>query len=507
MARTSGTRKKLYLIGIDAAPLWLLEELKNRRGMEPFNMLLKEGRLQLLESTLPPMTGAAWPTIYTGLTPGEHGTPDFFVIKKDYVKDVVYYDADTYPPFWKAFADKGLRSLLITPATVITLPDYKNVDIISGFPLRSRANTEKLRELMKRYDFDGEPEIEKAMTEGKISKAEASRMYTRSIEKRSNIARKMIENDDYDFVYVCFTETDRIQHFTLGMRERLEYILPIYAEIARFVDYIEKRVERENALMLVVSDHGAQPIKEKFLLNAWLIKNGFLSLKGSVLKSIMASEKAGAPKTYELRERIMRSGLRKTYDKMPYHIKKATTKIVGRFLAKASLGEYTRLHLFDFDMKKSVAFAEVSNGPFATLWINDKRFATGTVKDSERKKVLSEIMKKLGEAKGSNGEKLIAGFQDGRSYYDDTKKFIPPDLFIEARKGYTLDIFNFSPSTLFMKPEHAKSGDHIKQGIIGYYSKTSKLSIKNASVLDISPTLLSYFGIRTRSRGRSLLSG
>ena len=503
MARS--TRKKLYLIGIDAAPLWLLEELKDKKGMEPFSKLLLRGQIGNLESTLPPMTGSAWPTIYTGLSPAEHGTPDFFVIKKDYVKDVVYYNSNAHPPFWKAFADRGLKSLVITPATNITLPEFGNIDFISGFPLRSRANSERLRKLMSKHGFDGEPEIEKGMAEGKISNSAASQAYVKSVANRSGMAKEMIEENDYDFVYVCFTETDRIQHFTLGTREKWDYILPVYAEIAKFIAYIEERAKKENALMVIVSDHGAQPMREKFLLNGWLIENGFLVLKESVAKSIGAASKPGAPASYELREKLMRSGLRKTYDKMPYQVKKVTTGFVGKFLANASSGEYTRLHIFDFDMKKSMAFAEVSNGPFATLWINDKRFSSGIVKDSERGKVISEIKRKLGEARSKDGEKLIAGFEDAADYYRGAKTFIPPDLFIEIRKGYTMDIFNYSPKTLFMKPEHAKSGDHIRNGIIGY-SGPVKLNIGHASVLDIAPTMLAYFGIKSGTKGRSLLS-
>ncbi|MEM3839290.1 MAG: alkaline phosphatase family protein [Candidatus Micrarchaeaceae archaeon] len=496
-------KKRLYLIGIDAAPLWLLKELEGMEGMEPFKKLIDSGRLGDLESVLPPMTGSAWPTIYTGLHPGEHGTPDFFVIKRDYVKDIVYYDSKAYPPFWKEFAEEGLKSLVITPATNIMLPDDYDVDIITGFPLRSRASSEKLRSLMKKCGFDGEPEIEKDMSEGRISFAEASKIYVKSVEKRSSIAKELIEKGDYDFVYVCFTETDRIQHFTLGRKERWEYILPVYVEIAKFVGYIEKRVETEDALMVIVSDHGAQPISEKFLLNAWLIKKGYLALKESVQKSISGKAPSGQS-LYKVRERLMRSGLRKTYDKMPYAIKRATNKIVGSVLSKASPGEYTRLHLFDFDMKKTKAFAEVSNGPFAMLWINDRRFATPAVTESEKQRLIEEIKKGLSQER-AGGKRIIAGFRDGEEYYGGTDKFIYPDLFIEAERGYTIDIFNYSPNTLLMAPEHAKSGDHIRNGIIGYYSNSARLSISGATVFDVAPTLLGYFGIKPAARGRNLL--
>ncbi len=502
-ATKTTARRKLYLIGIDAAPLWLLRELKGRSGMEPFSKLLDSGQIGNLESTLPPMSGCSWPTIYTGLTPGEHGAPDFFVMKKDYVKDVVYYDSKAAPPFWKELAERGHRCLVITPCMEILLPDYGNVDLITGFPLKSRANGEKLRNLMLNYHFDGEPDIEKSITDGKITEMEASRQYVKSVNKRARIARSMIETGDYDFVYVCFTETDRLQHFTLNKPNKFDYILPVYAEIAKFIDYVEKRAEKENALVMLISDHGAQPIHQKFLLNAWLIRNGYAALKESVMKSIMSTDEE-APSSYSIRERIMRSRLRKVYDRMPHHVKRVTAGLVGGIFSKASAGTYTRLHLFDFDMKRTKAFAEVSNDPVGTLWINDKRFVNGTVKDSEKKRLKEEIMRKLSRVKSRDGERIVVGYEDAIKYYGGTRKFIPADLFIEAKKGYTIDIFNFSTSTYFMKPEKAKSGDHIMHGIVGYFSNGTRLKLDGANVLDIAPTIRDYFGVN-RSGKRSLL--
>ena len=83
--------KKLYLIGIDAAPLWLIKKFSQEKNMTSFNKMIKENDLIEMESTLPPMTGAAWPTIYTGLNPGKHGVPDFFVMKNDYTPDLAAF--------------------------------------------------------------------------------------------------------------------------------------------------------------------------------------------------------------------------------------------------------------------------------------------------------------------------------------------------------------------------------------------------------------------------------
>ncbi|MGC8888875.1 MAG: alkaline phosphatase family protein, partial [Candidatus Micrarchaeia archaeon] len=38
-----------------------------------FSKFVEEGKIVESESVIPPVTGIAWPSIYTGLPPGRHG--------------------------------------------------------------------------------------------------------------------------------------------------------------------------------------------------------------------------------------------------------------------------------------------------------------------------------------------------------------------------------------------------------------------------------------------------
>ena len=97
LKRAESKRKPLYMVGMDSVPLWVLEELKDEKGIDAFRKLLSNSCINNMESTLPPMTGPAWPSIYTGLEPKDHGVPDFFVMKKSYTPDIVYYDSSAAP--------------------------------------------------------------------------------------------------------------------------------------------------------------------------------------------------------------------------------------------------------------------------------------------------------------------------------------------------------------------------------------------------------------------------
>ncbi len=489
--------KRLYLVGFDSVPLWILEELRHEKGLEVFNWLFEKSVLTDMESTLPPMSGPAWPTIYTGLEPSEHGVPDFFVMKKDYVPDIVLYDSSV-APFWKKLAEEGKRCLLITPVEE-TNPDYpKNIDIITGFPLPAKTNSKKLGRLMKKYGFVGEPDIEKNVKAGKMTELEAIKIFVNSIRERSEIAKQALE-DGYDFAFVCFTETDRIQHFLLNKSYWKSRLKPIYVEYAKFLEYIIDRVDREGSAMVLVSDHGSQPIYKKFLINCWLVHNGYLKIKDSVREGMETGQSGKDSRLYTIRERLLKTKLRRFYDRLPYKMKRLAFEAAGVLLPGASTGTYTRLHLFDYDMRGSVVFAAISNDPVTTLWINDSRFVNPAVQKKDREKVKKGIMAKLRLVKGPDGEPMFTRVIDGDSYYGKTDKFIAPDIIVEARPNYTIDIFNYSSKSFFMDPENAKGGDHSRFGIFGYYPKSLGIDARGINVRDVSGIILRYFRLNGKS--------
>ncbi|MDE1857339.1 MAG: alkaline phosphatase family protein [Candidatus Micrarchaeota archaeon] len=491
--------RKMYLIGIDAAPLWLLNDIRKGYDLKGFDIFYSNGSMRNMESVLPPMTGPAWPTIYTGLKPGQHGVPDFFRLRSDYVRDVAYFNPETAKPFWYSLAEHGMKSLLVTPAMAVTLPKMDGVDMITGFPLPPRFSSDSIKRVADKHRFKGELEgVESGMKEGKVTLAQASKSYVGTIERRSEVSIELIERNGYDISFICFTETDRMQHFSLNNPDWREYVGPLYEKISEFLLWVESRARKEGAQVLLVSDHGAQPIREKFLLNAWLIRNGYAALKPKVLEDIRAASTHGAGLKYNVREKMLKSGLRKVYDRMPHRIKKAGREILGAAFSGASGGAYTRIHDFDIDMDNTRAFAAVSNGPVCTIFINDNRFDKGTVAKSGRARLRNEIVSKLRGIRDASGRKVVVEIFDGLEYYKGTKRFIPPDIMAEAREGCMFDVFNFSERSDFMKPELAKSGDHIRNGIFAAepFRKSLLAGAPRPDLTCINPMVLRYFGIK-----------
>ncbi|MEM3883809.1 MAG: alkaline phosphatase family protein [Methanothrix sp.] len=496
-------RKKLYLVGIDAAPLWLIKENINKYKLSGFGRFFKDGALTNMESTLPPMTGPSWPSIYTGFRPGDHGVPEFLEMEPSYTKSVVYYNPEIKEPFWEKLARNGYKSLIITPAMLVKPTKSENVDMITGFPLPAKYSSKYVQKIAESNGFSGEPDIEADIKSGKITLSQASEAFQESIKKRSNVAMEMLNKKDYDFAFICFTEEDRIQHFSLNLKGWKDYVMPLYERISEFLVWLEKRAESEGAAIMMVSDHGAQPIKEKFLINGWLINNGYAKLKPELEQAISNSSAISSMK-YSVREKILksmnRSGSRKVlYDKLPKGLKRLSKDAFSAVLKGASSEDYTRLHDFDYDMHRTKAFASIANTIICTIFINDSRFEHGIVKKTEKKKLKQELMRKLSQVKGKDGKNLIVNVFDADDYYEGTKLFIAPDVMAEIKPGYLIDAFGYQKSgNLFMEPEMAKRGDHIRNGIFGILSSNMRIDYKKIEksklyVYNVAPTILKYF--------------
>ena len=504
---TKRTNRKLYLIGIDAAPGWIIRDFHKRHRLDGFVKFMEHGAFTDLESTLPPMTGPSWPSIYTGFRPSGHGVPEFLKMEPNYTKSVVFYDPSIREPFWTKLSRHGIRSLVMTPAMLVRPSQDENVDMITGFPLPANFNSDSMKRIASKYGYTGEPDIENQIKSGKITLRQASDRYLEGIETRGKISRELIGKNGYDLSFVCFTETDRMGHFSLNKPEWGECMLPLYESISDFLLWTHERAKREKATVVLLSDHGEQPIHRKFLMNGWLINKGYARPKRAIESGLK-----GAPSgtvRYSIREKLLKSKLRKrVYDKLPSFGKNLVKGAIATTLAGTSSEDYTRLHDFDYDMGKTVAFASIANCPVTTIYINDDRFENGIVGRKEKKALKKRLMAEIKNIKDERGKELIVNVFDADDYYEGTDLFIAPDIMAEVKEGYIMDAFGYLKSgKLFMEPEMPKSGDHMREGIFGVVGYGEKLNYraigrKKLYVYNIEPTVMNYFGLDPENDSR-----
>ncbi|MGI0100140.1 MAG: alkaline phosphatase family protein [Candidatus Micrarchaeaceae archaeon] len=494
---TKTKKKKLYLIGIDSAPLWIIQKLYKKYNMKGFGYFINDGTLREMESTVPPVTAAAWPTIYTGRHPKDHGIMDFLHIDKNYTRRLIYYEPEKHVPFWERLAAQGKKCLVVTPAMVLQKSKSRNVDMITGWPLQPSFGSRELEDAAKRFGFKGEPDIGVDLDKRTIALEKAVKLYTGSIKARSEMSKYLMEKNDYDMAFVCFTETDRIQHYTLNRHDWERYTAPLYKGVSDFAEWVlnHSRKNGEDALIMLVSDHGAQPVRNKFLINTWLIEKGYASLKAEKKGSAAKSGVIQDTKRY-VSERIMKLKIRRAvYNAMPAFMKSAVEKMIDESLEEGQDAEHLKIQETDFDMQNTKAFAAVSYGPVGMIWINDGRFARPAVSKTGNERIKAEITKKLSRLKSKDGSKLVTRIIDGSKYYKGARSFISPDIILELASGTIIDFSYYSSSGIFMKPELHRSGDHTKNGIIGLVgnNKTKDNIDKEVSINEIHNLIIRYF--------------
>lgn len=423
---------KTYLLGLDSVPVWLFRDMAKDKNLGAVKWFADASDLKDLQSNMPPVTASAWLSIYTGLSEAELGIYDFFRLNSKYEMELSDFDNIEKKPFWESI--KG-RSLVITPAMVTRAIKNPNVDLLTGFPARYKTNNGAIARFMKEHGLEEEPDIERRVENGEISASQASRILAQKIRLKFELMKKMDANNNYGLVFLCITETDRIQHFTLSRDNWREYMLPLFEEINRVFGYLKSQCLDNGARVIAVSDHGGIATYKKFIINGWLARNGYASIKQNARKIDISNPV-----------------LRGIYRRMPKAIRSRVANI-----SQAAQGFTAK----DLDHANTIAFSATSTNKIVPVWINDSRFILGDDKNIARKKGLARELGRL---------RYIRKVFDGREYYGKTDKFIVPDLLIEAKDGYTIKTNEIGSSDI-EKVDVFRGGEHTRYGMIGTYPK------------------------------------
>ena len=277
------------LIGLDCMEPDLvfnrwLDELPNLKS------LYQSGLHGTLRSCDPPITVPAWSVMMSSKSPGLLGVYGFrnradhsydryaiansLAIKEDRLWDIlsragkrsiVIGVPGTYPP-------KPLHGLMVT--------DFLTPDTSCEYTYPPALKKE-IEELVGEYILDV-----RDFRSGNKAKILAD-IYEMT-RKRFQLARHLVEREDWDFFMMVEMGTDRIHHalwdnmdpahrFYEAGNEFENAIHDYYVEVDREIGELLKLVDTDTEV-LVVSDHGAKRMDGGICVNEWLIANGYLAL-------------------------------------------------------------------------------------------------------------------------------------------------------------------------------------------------------------------------------------
>ncbi len=281
---------RLFVIGLDCfdpvlAFEWWWSDLPNLRS------LAEGGTYGRLESTIPPITVPAWTCMLSGKDPGQHGFYGFRN-RADYSyhqMSIATADRIRFPRVWDLVSQAGGKAIVVgVPQTYPVRP--LNGVMVSSFltPSTESAYThppefkDEIRRVIGEYMLD----VPNFRTDDKVRLLQD--IYRMSRQRFALVKYLLSTRPDWDMFMFVDMGPDRIHH---GLWKYIDPRHPKYRAgnpyqntIHKYYQFLDAQIGElltmlpDDVSVLVMSDHGAQPMIGGICINDWLIAHGYLAL-------------------------------------------------------------------------------------------------------------------------------------------------------------------------------------------------------------------------------------
>ncbi len=448
-------KQKVIVIGLDCATPQLVfdtyaEDLPNISGM------MKKGTWGPLKSTVPPITVPAWASMTTSKHAGDLGVYGFRsrTPGADYDEmNIAHAGLIREKRVWDYLGDAGKKvGMLGVPQTFPVKP--VNGMMVSSFLTPGTDLDFTYPAALKKEILDACGEDDYMFDFANRTQAGPDevleKIYTMT-NQRQKIFKQWVREKEWDFLMTVEMGVDRIHHYMWQyMDPKHKYYEPrnpyeekikeYYHHIDRWIGELQD-LAPEGTIFYVVSDHGAKRMEGMFVINEWLIDNGYL-----VLKNMPES---------------------------PTSIQKC-----------------------DVDWKNTKAWAW--GGFYSRLFVNvEGREPQGTVPQDQLDECIEELRETLMQVKGPEGQKLEHQIYRPEELYPEGTGDAP-DLMI-----FWGDLFWKVAGTLGYGSHYIDQDDrgldygvHDWSGIFVKYDplKNGEGKREDIDILDVTPSILTDFG-------------
>jgi predicted AlkP superfamily phosphohydrolase/phosphomutase len=458
---------RVAVIGLDCGtPQLLFDRLSAE--VPNINALLQRGMHGPLESITPPITIPAWACAMSGKTPGElaiYGMRN----RKDTTYDGLSIATSLSvkePQVWDVLGQRGMKSLLIGVP-----PGYPPKPVegwrVSCFltPPSAESYTHPAELAIEiEQELGGQPyifDIPNFRVKGEEVVLEQVFAMT---ERRFKVARHLVRTKPWDFFMMVEMGTDRLHHvfwhhfdpahpkYVAGNRFETafqDYYRKLDAEVGALLEALP-----DDAVIVLMSDHGARPMAGGVCFNEWLAKEGYLRFQ---------TEPDGPTP-----------------------------------IAKAAI-----------DWPGTTAWGD--GGYYGRLFLNVKgREPSGTVDPSRYEAVRDELIQMLEAMPGPDGGPLGTKVYKPQDVYPEVRG-VAPDLIVyfgdlewrSVGQVGTGQVFTYENDT---GPDGA---NHDRTGVFAMASAPGQPMGRQEGLrlLDVGPTILSLYGVNPPegTQGRSML--
>ncbi|WP_440771920.1 alkaline phosphatase family protein [Natronorubrum sp. DTA28] len=457
-----------FVFGLDGAPWDLIKKWAESGELPNFNTIITEGVSGPLESTIPPTTPVAWPSIASGVTAGKHGIYSFRRLTSDYRYEINTSADIRQPLLWDICSPSVVGNVPMTYP-----PKEIDGEMVTGMMTPSLEGefthppelADKIRTRIPEYEIGLNWSSYLGKEETFINDLHEL------LKNRYRLMKLLFENDEWELFFFVYTSPDRLQHLIWEEDVLLDY----YKRLDDIVGEVLEYVQDHGAVLYVVSDHGFGPVSENVHVNTILKNEGYLETSGK--KSRSALSRAGITK-----DRVL--GVLESVNAKDAALSYVPDAII-RDIATRVPGEHG---LFDVDISSTEAIAH----EYGLIYINDdERFDEGVVPADHRHALKDEIVAALDSDEGPESYRSLLRVYDGMELFpNDTDG---PDIVVVVKDGYEISTA-IAEEVLTPLPE--KGATHRKQGIYFAWGDDIRHETFDTgfSVYDVAPTLLHGLG-------------
>lgn len=447
--------RRVLVIGLDAAaPSLVFNEFRD--DLPNLSRIAEMGVYGRLRSCHPPITIPAWIVMVTGVDPGGLGLYGFRHRRNHSYTEITLPSSYSIRErrVWDYIGEAGGRVCLVgVPPTYPPQP-------VSGWlisclmtPSTRKPYTYPLELKGEVEDLVGEYVVDVPFRRG--DRENVLREIYDMTGKRFQVVKYLLARKPWDFFMFVEIGLDRVQHAFWKYFDKNHHLYEsgnrFESVIRDYYRYLDREVGEilsliGDAVVIVVSDHGAKRMKGAFCINEWLIREGYLKLKSGV-EGVKELEKVKV------------------------------------------------------NWSETVAWAW--GGYYARVFINVKgREKYGVVNPEDYEDVRSELIKKIKSIRGPSGEAWSNHVYRPEELYPICRGN-PPDLIV-----YFDDLYWRSAGTIghdtFYLPENDLGPDdavHDYDGVFIFYDPKREIHRRaDVDILDITPTILKLMGLPIPSR-------
>lgn len=510
-------RNRVFVIGLDGGTFSILNPWMNQGLLLHLQTLVENGVSGELESTIPPMTAPAWTSFMTGKNPGTHGIYDFVTQEKtSYRFKPLNAQARQASCLWDLIGKEGGRVVVLN--VPMTYPPYPvNGVMVGDFMTPSGKKDfvyppgllEEIEGKFGRYPlYPFPPYFVVSQADSDIDRF--LREYTEALVYKFQVARYLIEKLDPHFLMLHLYGSDQICHWLWHLLDKthpqydrqaserhllkiLEYFQRFDAEVGTLA-----AMRDEDTTLFVMSDHGFGPLDKVINLNVWLMREGYLALRGRPITM--------------LRYLLWRLGLTPEGLAEKRSIRMTLGKLIMGMLKnpnKAIVDQVKLLHsrleaflsLNDVDWFQTKAFCLFGWGQ---IKINTRgQYPQGCVSQgAEYQALRAEIVEKLRELKDPETGEGVGGevFTRDDVYWGPFLEDAPDITFLPMRRRYWANSrgTGFPSNKVFSSYLWGMTGMHTMNGILMAQGKHLRRGarVHRAHILDVFPSILYLMGVK-----------